>query len=358
MLKFLIEKEFKQFVRNPFLPKMALFFPMLIILVLPLVVTMDVKKVKVCVVDNDGSSTSGRLIKKISASDYFVFKGKSVAYNQALSMMEHGQVDIILQIPQDFEKLVVNRLPAQVQISANATDATKGGLGSNYLAAVVNQFSPTASVIPQISQLNLFNPGMNYRSFMLPALMGMVIIIIAGIFPAFAVVGEKESGTLEQINVTPVKRSQFIIAKLIPYWIIGLTAMSIAFLVALLVYGFSAAGSYLTIYAATLLITVAMSSIGLIISNYSSTYQQAIFLFFFVMIISLLMSGLFTPTTSMPAWAKMFSNFLPPKYFMEIMRSVYLKGSGFRHLIPQFSFLGLFALVLGTIAVFTYRKRA
>lgn len=374
MLKYLIEKEFKQFARHPFMPKMAIIFPIMVMVILPMVVTMDVKNVKVCVIDLDGSSTSQQLIEKIAASTSFVMSAKAYSDQSALASIEYGNADIVVNIPDGFEHKLLFGEGVDLMISANATDATKAALGSNYLSAIVNEFAQrtiadhggtlgtltnvSALQMPVISQLNLFNPSMNYRTFMLPALIGMITIIIGTIFPALAVVTEKENGTLEQINVTPVKRRQFILSKLIPYWIIGIVALSLAFLFAWLVYGFEPIGSILTIYAASVLMTIAMSGLGLIISNYSNSFQQAIFMFFFIMIISLLMSGLFTPTTSMPAWARVFSNIMPPKYFMEIMRGVYLKGSGLKHLWRQFAWLGGFAIILSFWAIMSYRKRA
>lgn len=369
MIKYLIIKEFKLFLRDPFLSRLALVFPIMVILVLPLVVTMDVKNIKVAVVDNDETLFSRQLVAKIDASRYFLLKDKSFTYEEGLQAVEYGDVDMVLRIPSGFESKILAGESAETLVAANATDATKGGLGSSYLAAIVSEFAsemfPERMAVPSaeistmnISQLNLFNKQMNYRTFMLPALMGMVIIIISGVFPALAIVSEKERGTIEQMNVTPVHKWQFILAKLIPYWVIGIIVMSIAFLIAALVYDFTPAGSLGTVYAATALMCITMSGISLLISNYSDSFQQAIYLFFFVMIISLMLSGLFTPTSSMPAFAKGISYFLPPKYFMEIMRGAYLKGSGFIHLWQQFAALGGFAVFFSILAVITYRKRS
>lgn len=367
MIKYLITKECKLFLRDPFLSKFALVFPLMIMLVLPLVVTMDVKNIKVAVVDNDGTLLSRQLVNKIEASQYFLLKEKLTTYEEGLKAVEYGHADVVLRIPPDFEKQLLSGQTAEALVAANATDATKGGLGSSYLAAIIAEFANEVFILQtavpaqpssmQISQLNLFNKQMNYRTFMLPALMGMVIIIISGVFPALAIVSEKERGTIEQMNVTPVSKWQFILAKLIPYWVIGIAVMSIAFIVAAVAYNFKPEGSLLTVYAATVLMCITMSGISLLISNYSNSFQQAIYLFFFVMIISLMLSGLFTPTTSMPPIARYFSYLLPPKYFMEIMRGVYLKGSGFTHLATQFAVLGAFAVFFSLMAMWSYKKR-
>ena len=169
---------------------------------------------------------------------------------------------------------------------------------------------------------------------------------------------EKENGTIEQMNVTPVSKTMFILAKLIPYWVMGLVVLTICFVVAWAVYGLVPLGSFLTIYCASILFIFIMSGFGLIISNYSATLQQALFVIFFFIMTFILMSGLFTPTKSMPVWAEIVSSFIPPRYLIEIMRNVYLKGGGFVDLYPKFLALGGFVVVVNFIAVLSYRKRS
>ncbi len=367
MFKALIIKEFKQFFRNPFLPRIAVVMPMLIILVLPFVVTMDVKNIKVGVVDQDNTPATLLLQEKISSSPYFRMQDNCYSYEDGIHAIEEGQIDALVTIRDGFENMLVQMMSGQgasssapVEIAANATDATKGSMGGNYLSAIVSGFVTEYTGAPDtgtISQLNLFNESNDYKTFMLPALMGMIIIMMSGVFPTIAIVSEKESGSIDQINVTPVTRLQFILSKLIPYWIVGLAAVSIAFVLAALVYGFTPAGSYLTIYLASFLMILTMSGVGLVISNNSSTFLQAILLFFFVMIIMMLMSGLFTPVSSMPRLTQIISYALPPRYFMEIMRGVFLKGSSVGQLMWSFIPLAVFAFLSSSVAVFTYRKR-
>ncbi len=367
MFKSLIIKEFKQFVRNPFMPRMAIIMPVLIILIMPLVVTMDVKNVKVGIVDQDNTPATQRLLEKISASGYFIMEDMYYSYEDGIRAIEDGRIDALVTIADGFETILEQVKSGQssseslpVEISANATDATKGSMGGNYLSAIISGFAMEYTGAPDsgtISQLNLFNERNDYRTFMLPALMGMIVIMMSGVFPTIAIVNEKESGSIDQINVTPVTKFQFILSKLIPYWIIGLTAMTIAFTLAALVYGFVPAGSYLTIYLASFLMILAMSGIGLIISNYSSTFLQAIMLFFFVMVIMILLSGLFTPVSSMPSPARLISCLLPPRFFMEIMRGVFLKGSSIGQLAWSFIPLASYAVLFSLAAVLTYKKR-
>lgn len=170
--------------------------------------------------------------------------------------------------------------------------------------------------------------------------------------------GEKEAGTIEQINVSPVGRLTFTLSKLIPYWIIGLLVLTLAMIIAWIAYGLVPVGSILTIYVATLLFSFVMSGIGVSIANFSSTMQQSMYMMFFFIIIFQLMSGLMTPIDSMPQWAQYVTYAIPPRYFIEIMRSVYLKGSTLIDLWMDFAMLVAFAVVVCVIAILTYKKQS
>ena len=227
-LGYLIRKEFKQFFRNPFLPKLVIAFPVMIMLVIPWIVNMDIKNIRLTVVDKDGSSTSGKLIRTLGASEYFILENVTGSYPEALRQLEKGRTDAVVEIPGYFEQDLVSEGRTQVQISLNAVNQIKGALGSNYLNAVCADFfaenfapvsvSPVPAPRVSISVQNKFNPYMDYKNFMIPAYMVIVIILLGGFLPALNIVGEKEKGTIEQINITPVRKTSFIFAKLIPYW--------------------------------------------------------------------------------------------------------------------------------------------
>ena len=191
---------------------------------------------------------------------------------------------------------------------------------------------------------------------MVPALMVMLLTLICGFLPAINIVSEKEIGTIEQINVTPVSKFIFILAKLLPYWLIGFVVLTLCFILAWLLYGIVPVGHFLLIYFFAILFVLVMSGFGLVVSNYSETMQQSTFVMWFCLLVLILMSGLFTPISSMPEWAQMITRLNPLRYFMEVMRMVYLKGSGFFDLLPQFGILLLFAVVFNSWAVISYRK--
>lgn len=368
MIKYLIEKEFKQFMRNAFLPRLVVMMPIAMMLVFPWAANQEVKNINLSVVDNDHSVYSRRLIEKIAVSDYFNYTDYSATYEQAMEAIASGSADVVLEIPAGFERDLEKEGTTRLLISANAVNGTKGAFSSNYVTAITRGYAQelriesgkgtVLSPVPviEVVQQNRFNPHMDYKVFMVPALMVTLLTLICGFLPALNVVSEKETGTMEQINVTPVPKLTFIIAKLIPYWLIGFVVLTICIGIAYVVYGLLPAGSVITIYFATLVYIFAISGFGLVISNNSSTMQQAMFVMFFFMLIFILLSGLFTPVNSMPEWAQAITVVNPLKYFILIMRHVYLKGSNIMDLWPQTGALLIFALVSNTWAVLSYKK--
>ena len=366
-IKYLIEKEFKQMIRDSFMPKLILIFPCMMMILMPWAADLEIKNINLGIVT--GVQTCALPIYKINASEYFHLKEISPTYNEAMRSIEKGSTDIILEIPPFFEKDLIKEKNANVLISANTVNGTKGGLGSSYMMEIINSFAGeiqqewlnssnagNLSANVNISVQNRFNPYLNYKFFMVPALMVMLLTMLCGFLPALNIVSEKEIGTIEQINVTPVSKFTFILAKLIPYWIVGFIVLNICFLLAKVLYGISPVGSLFTLYFFSLIFIVLIS--GFIISNYSGTMQQAMFVMFFFMIILILLSGLFTPVASMPEWAQTIVIFNPLKYFIQVMRAVYLRGSGIAELIPQLTALLSFAVTLNIWAVLSYRKNS
>ena len=201
-----------------------------------------------------------------------------------------------------------------------------------------------------------FNPHLDYKVFMVPALMVMMLTLLSGFLPALNIVGEKEKGTIEQMNVTPVGKFPFVLSKLVPYWFVGFLVLTYSMLLAWWVYGLIPAGNLLTIYLFASIYILVVSGLGLVISNNSATMQQALFVMFFFLMIFILMSGLFTPVGSMPEWAQYITKLNPLRYFIEVMRMVYLKGSSFSELIPYFRSLCIFAITLNVWAILSYKK--
>ena len=367
MLGYLIEKEFKQIFRDKFLPKIIFIFPFIALILLPFAANYDIKNVRLAIVDNDNTTYSKELINRLSANESITLTAMKPTYNSALSLIQSDKSDMIINIPKGFEKDFITQKKSHILVSTNSVNGIKGSMGAMYALNIISDFSndKTSEVVSiqqkggvEIKPLYQFNKELNYKLFMVPALMVMILTIICGFLPALNIVGEKEKGNMEQINVTPVTKPIFILSKLIPYWIIGTIVISIGFLVARFVYGIIPVGNIFVVYLFSFIFILAISGLGLILSNYASTYQQAMFMMFFFIMMLILMSGLYTPFNSMPHWAKIVGSFSPLKYFIEVMRNIYLKGSTLMELLPQLYTMLSFVVVIDTWAVVSYRKKS
>ena len=345
MLKYLIQKEFLQIRRNSFLPKLIILFPIVIMCIMPWVMQMEVKNVVVDVVDIDHTVESQRLVQQIAASNYFIFGGQKATYAEAMKDIEKGSADVILEI-RDGKYL----------IAANAVNGTKGSMGSAYLSQIVTSRQPVVN--SPLSILNLYNKGQDYKLFMIPALFAIVMMLMTGFLPTLNIVGEKETGTIEQINVTPVSKWSFILAKLIPYWLIALFVITVCLLLAWLVYGITPAGPVWLVYVLAMLLALFFSSFGLIVSNYSDTMQQAMFVMWFFVVSIMLLSGLFTPTRSMPQWAYLTTYINPMHYFIDAIRTVFIRGGGLHETVHQVLALAGIGTLMGIWAVQSYKKNS
>ena len=344
-LKYLIQKEFLQIRRNAFLPRLIIMFPIMIMCVMPWVMQMEVKNIVVDVVDIDHTVESQRLVQQIAASNYFIFGGQKATYAEAMKDIEKGRADVILEIR-----------GGKYLIAANAVNGTKGSMGSAYLSQIVtsNVTHHTSNITP----LTLYNKGQNYKLFMIPALFAIVMMLMTGFLPTLNIVGEKEAGTIEQINVTPVSKWSFILAKLIPYWLIALFVITVCLLLAWLVYGITPVGPLWLIYVLALLLALFFSSFGLIVSNYSDTMQQAMFVMWFFVVSIMLLSGLFTPTRSMPQWAYLTTYINPMHYFIDAIRTVFIRGGGLHETAHQVLALAGIGTLMGCWAVQSYKKNS
>lgn len=358
-LKYLLQKEFTQIRRNAFLPRMILFFPIMVMCVMPWVMNMEVKNVVVDVVDLDRSQQSQRLVSDIQQSRYFHFHSLQPSYEAALRNIEQNKSDVVVVIPQHYSRqLSTGQQPPQVLIAANAVNGTKGAMGTAYLSQmVVMNAQPTATQLQNVvTTLPLYNKEMNYKRFMIPALFAMVIILMTGYLPTLNIVSEKEAGTIEQMNVTPVRKWEFILAKLIPYWGIAFFIITVCLLLSWAIYGIVPVGNVALVYVLSMLLALFFSSFGLIISNYNDTMQQAVFVMWFFVLILMLLSGLFTPTRSMPDWAYLTTYVNPVSYFIEAIRTVFLRGGGFSDILHQLLALLGIGIFMSAWAVVSYKK--
>lgn len=368
VMKFLLRKEFKQIFRNRSILVMIMVMPVMQLLILPLAANYEVKNINLSVVDRDHSSYSQKLISKITASGYFKLQGYNASYKDAFRLIESDKADLILEIPQGFERNLVRENEQKIFIAVNAINGAKANLGGTYLSGIIrnynndirlqwrqlSKYNPAPAI--EIASSNWFNPFLIYDIFMVPGILAILVTMVGGFLTALNIVKEKEVGTIEQINVTPIKKHHFILGKLIPFWILGNVVFTIGLFIAWLVYGIVPLGNLTVLYGFIWLYLLAVLGFGLLVSTYSDTQQQAMFIMFFFMMIFILMGGLFTPIDSMPDWAKFIAKINPLSYMIDVMRMVILKGSGWKDIFSQLWKIALFAVVLNTWAILNYRK--
>ena len=367
---FIIQKEFKQIFRNKGMLPIIFVLPLIQLLILSNAASFDVNNIKFSYVDNDHSVASRELISQFQASKYFKIIDKYDSKKEANWQMQNGTVDVILEIPNHFERDLVINKKSSLSLSINAIDGASAGVENIYVIQIINsfnqnirtklmQFHEGTLVQPQnIVTISSFwyNNTLNYKTFMVPGILVLLVTMVTLFLASMNIVREKEMGTLEQINVTPIKKHQFIIGKLFPFWILGMVILTVGLIISKLVFSVPLLGSISLIYLFTSVYLLVVLGLGLIISNYTETQQQAMFIAWFIMVIFILMSGLFTPIESMPKWAQNLTLLNPIRYFVEIIRMVMLKGATFSDITLQFIIITIYAVFLNIIAVVSYKK--
>lgn len=350
--------------------RLMLVMPIIQLILLPMAANYEVKNVKLMIVDHDHSSYSTQFINKIQASKYFQLSGYTQSYDEALNTVEQDKADVILEFPVNFEKNLIKENKATIFLAVNAVNGARANIGASYLGSILRDYNqdirlkwiqmPKFSPEPRVEATysNWFNAHMDYKHFMVPGILVILLTMVGSNMAALNIVKEKEIGTIEQINVSPIKKHHFILAKLIPFWILGQVVLTVGLLVALIIYGIFPAGNPGLIYVFSSVYLLAVLGMGLLISTYAHTQQQAMLISFFLMMIFILMGGLYTSIDSMPDWAQVISKFNPIAYFIKVMRMVVMKGSGFTDILPHLGVVFLMALVFNGWAIFSYRKRA
>ena len=343
--------------------------PIVQLIILPLAADYEVKNINISIVDHDHSQYSRELTQKILASGYFVLTDYTASFDEGFRQIELDEADLILEIPTGFERDLIREKNNQVFIAVNAINGTKANLGGAYLSQIIADFNTGiktdlvdmqgayAAPVIEVQSLNWFNPLLEYSFFMVPGILAILVTMVGSYMCSLNIVKEKEIGTIEQINVTPIKKYQFILGKLIPFWIIGMFVFSIGlFVVGRGFYGIVPQGSLLLLYAYTSVYLIAVLGLGLLISNYSQTQQQAMSVAFFFMMVFLLMSGLFTSVDSMPAWSRAIAKAIPTTYFIDVVRMIVLKGSSMADISGHFIKTIGFAIGLNVFAILSYKK--
>lgn len=365
---YLIRKEFIQIFRNTFLSRAIFGIPIVQIVILVPAVTFEIKNIELCVVDMDMSTESRQLISKLQGSEFFLLKHTTFSEKEADDMLLSDKCDLVLHIPRNFGRNVIREGNEKLMVMVNAINATSAQLAWAYLRGVLQDYnsdlvmqqlhSTAPSRMPVIETTNRFwyNPSLNYKYYMLPGILVILVTAIGLLLAGLNVVREKEIGTIEQLNVTPIRKYQFITAKLIPFLIIGLIDLAFGLLIGKILFNIPFNGSIAILFLFASLYLIATLGLALFLSTLASTQQQYLFVVFFILMIFILMSGIFTPAESMPLWAQKFNLINPAAYFMRVIRMIMLKGSGFNDVLPDIR--GIILIGIGTIslAIWRYRK--
>ncbi len=361
----ILQKEFLQIFRNKTLLPLIFVMPLVQLIILVNAATMDMKNIHITVVDADLSSSSRLLVGKLNASHFFEVGDMAISKQDGMDRLQDNLTDVVIFIPSGMEQDMQKVGGSNVQIIADAIDASKAQLSYGYLSNIIRDLNFEISIrqknsfdLKQIKSESLywFNPELNYKYFMLPAVLAILVTLIGMFLSALNLVREKEVGTAEQINVTPIKKYQFILGKLIPFLIIGLLELTLGLTIGIVLYGLPINGNLSVLYSFAIIYLIAVLGIGLFISTQSQTQQQVMMISFFFMLIFILLSGAFTAVENMPEIAQQLNRLNPVYYFMNAIRMILLKGVGYSDLILEFRSIFIIACVSVSLAVISYRK--
>jgi ABC-2 type transport system permease protein len=362
----LLAKEFKQIFRNRLMLPIIFVVPMVQMILLTYAASLEMKGIKMAVVDQDFSQASRLLLSRFEGSPFYEITLVTTDFQEAVRELTSDQVDVILHMPHDFETRLFREEETDLRLVVNAINSTEAGLINSYCSRIVYDFNSqlraewfeagasirSLEVIPSY----WYNSLLDYKIYMFSGILVIIVTLIGMLLTALNLVREKEMGTTEQINVTPIRKYQFVMAKLIPFMVIALFELAFGLVIGRLLYALPIEGSLGLLFLFTCIYLFVVLGIGLFLSTISNTQQQLMFLAFFFMITFILMSGVFTPTDSMPQWAQKVNLINPVAYFMNVIRRILLKGSSFMDISREFYSLVIYATVILTLAIANYRK--
>ena len=367
-IKFLLQKEFLQIFRNKGMLPIIFVMPVIQLLVLSFAATYELREVDFALVDRDQTSYSHELIQKLQVSGYFRLAAQYTDTDNAQEDLAAGKVKMIVQIPHGFQEELTSGQPTEVQIIIDAVDGSTAGLINSYTNSIIHDFNleklaqTSAGVTLQqattisLEPINWYNPNLDYITYMVPGILVVLVSMIGLFLSGMNIVREREIGTIEQLNVTPITKGQFMVGKLVPFWIIGMFDLGIGLTLARFGFHIPFLGSLFTVLTIAGIYLILIQALGLFISTVTDTQQQAMFIAWFIMVVCILMGGLFTPIESMPMWAQKFTLGNPVAYFIKIMRMVLLKGAGWAEVYKMVLVLVAIALGLMGISINRYKK--
>lgn len=364
----LIKKEFLQVFRNPLLLSILVVAPMAEFMLFPFCADYEIKVLDIAFIDNDRSGISGDIINSFNASGLFVSHGLLNCKDEADELMKHDKIDLLVEFPDDLEKNLFNNEPTQIAITANAINSVKAGIGTGYVQEIIGrhiqEFATDhapgnikqAPANVNISNIYWYNEQMNYKNLIVPGILVILVTLIGCYVTALNLVREKEIGTIEQVNVTPIKRWQFLIGKMIPFWLLGMVEFIAGLVIMKFVFGISVQGSIPLLLGITAVYLFVMLGLGFFISSVSENQLQSMFIVLFLFIVFVLLSGVFTPTEGMPEWAHRINYLNPMSFYIEVIKKIILKGSEFASVQKETAVLAVMAVIINTGAVLSYKE--
>lgn len=369
---FLLQKEFLQIFRNKAMLPIIFVIPIVQLLVLSFAATYELKEAKFALIDRDQSIASREFISKLQATGYFILQGELFSKDEAQNQLDKGEITFILEIPRDFQQSLSSNEPTNIQLVIDAVDGSVANLINSYVNSIVRDYSVEKSTniriagtqnieqfsIKKISTqaINWYNPNLDYITYMVPGILVILVSMIGLFLSGMNIVREREIGTIEQLNVTPITKFQFMVGKLVPFWMIGMFDLLLGLALARFGFQIPFLGSLTTILIIAGIYLVLIQALGLFISTITETQQQAMFIAWFIMVVFILMGGLFTPIESMPMWAQKLTLANPIAYFIKIMRMVLLKGAGWKEVYVMVLIISAMATGLLAVSVNRYKK--
>ncbi len=364
----MLRKEFIQIFRNRVILPVIFLVPFVQLILLVYAANLEMKEIKYFIIDMDKSTTSQQIQSRMLGSPFYRFTGSGTSLAIAESRLVKGDINMIMVFNRGIERNLINEKKASLQVLIDAVNATEAGLINAYTGSILADFNQNLSMdlfnirdLSKTKRINIstafwYNPDLNYHIYMVPGILVILVTLIGMFLTALNLVREKELGTAEQVNVTPVKKYQFIISKLLPFWIIGLFELGFGLFLGRIIFDVPFLGSIPLLFAFASVYLLVVLGFGLFLSSLSSNQQQVMFLSFFFLLTFILMSGIFTPVESMPDWARQVNIVNPIAYFMKVIRMIMLKGSDFGDIQREFISMLIYSLVILYIAVLSYRK--
>jgi ABC-2 type transport system permease protein len=364
----LIKKEFLQIFRNPVLWKLVTFLPIAQLLVFPFAADLEIKELHVAFLDYDHSSISRSMREALDKTTYFTVHHDMATKAEANLALEKNQVDVIIEIPPQCEYKLIHRQQPIIGVSANAINTMKASIGMVYLQQFFEMYFQKiarrqSASIPTYAQIDIavdqwFNKKMDYKNIFVPGILAVLVSMVGAMLSTLNIVREKELGTIEQINITPIAKGQFFLGKMLPFWIIGMLEFGIGLCIMVFLFGIPVQGSIAVLLLFTAIFLLAMLGLGFMVSIFAENQVQSMFVIIFFFIVFILLSGLFSPLDGMPTPVKVFNLVNPIAHFMNVLKCIILKGSMLKDLWGYFWGISCFAVVVNAITIVFYKNRA